>query len=124
METKISHDRLQELLGEIDKWNLYDEVITEFNNYNSSVDVSLYYCVGGECKCRGDGTKLLRTLIVDRETNDIYRQSFNIEWCPEEQKKWLWSVTTLQQVESIQRAKVLQKGRTSLAWFKFCKTFE
>ena len=120
METVISHNQLQELLESVDSWNLYDEVMQEFKDCN--VDVRDFYCIGGECKT-SDHIKLFRTLIVDRESNDIYRLSFNSEWCPEDQKEWLWAVNTRQQVDSIQQAKRMQKARTRQAWAKMCGTF-
>ncbi len=121
METIGSHNELQELLSSVDGWNLYDDALIEFKECN--VDVRDFYCIGGEGK-DSDGTKLFKTLIVDRENNDIYRTSFNSEWCPEDQKEWLWSVTTRQQVESIQQAKRMQKARTRQAWGKLCDTFK
>ena len=104
----------------VDNWNQYDSVLTEFVPWVG--DVVNYYCVGGISK-DSDGTCLFRSLIVDRETNDIYRNSFNADWCPDEQREWLWNITTRQQVDTISTAKRLQKNRTSKAWSVFCKTF-
>ena len=118
METIISHNKLQELLSSIDGWNLFDTVLVEFKECSARS----FYFTGGVCE-DSDGTQMFRTLIIDRETNDIYRTSFNADWCHDERKEWLWAVTARQQVDSIQQAKMAQKARTRMAWAKFCDAF-
>lgn len=118
----VTDKELRHTLECIAAWNMYDTITAEYEC--SFCDSQHFYVTGGECECEHDGTKLFRVLIIDRETQDVYRIAFNSLWCPAGQKEWLWCVQAQQATSLIREAKEKQKARTRSAWIALHDTFK
>ncbi len=102
----------------IGSWEMFDTVIQVFNPSLRSEEK--FIVLGGECET-SDGDRLLRFLMIDRETDDVYKQSFNVSWCPDRQKEWLWQISVINAEELILCSKDRQKRRIANAWGNFCQ---
>ena len=95
----------------------YSDLVTDFKIENKLPDFKLYAGIH-----KTDEYEAFIFEVTDmRHGGKLYTNSFNSEWCPDENKEWLAQVLIRQMMDNIKHAVKAQREITRRAYDDFVK---